>query len=105
MDELKFVLRCFGFAVLLMVLTQLKTGNVTIEHRLEASLLHTRTADFVNKVASGGVQLIRDVIVLGKSTYSDWRKPAAEAAPKEAVKSEQLSSVEETESPAEKALY
>lgn len=78
MDELKFVLRCFGFAALLLLLTQIKTGNATIEHRIEGSLMNSRTADFVNKVADGGVKLIRDSMVLAQATYADWKKPVAE---------------------------
>lgn len=76
MDELKFVLRCFIFSAAVLMLTQLKTGNVTIENRIEASLMNSRTAEFVNKVAHGGVQLIKDVVMLGKSTYQEWGKPA-----------------------------
>lgn len=78
MDEFKFVLRCFGFAALLLLLTQIRTGNATIEHRIEASLMNSRTADFVNKVADGGVKLIRDSLVLAKATYADWKKPVAD---------------------------
>ena len=119
MDELKFVLRCFGFAALLLVLTQLKTGNMTIESRIQASLLHTRTADFVNKVASGGVLLIKDAGALAKSTYQDWKKdaPAAGVVPAapvaasikettpETAKNEVPNSAEEIEPTTEQEKY
>lgn len=76
MDELKFVLRCFGFSALLLILTQLKTGGTTIEHRIEASLMNSRMSEFVNRAADGGVRLIKDGAALARSTYQDWRTQA-----------------------------
>lgn len=60
MDELKFTLRCFAFAAALLVLSQLRTGGVTLENRVQASLVNSQVADFINKAAQGGVKLIHN---------------------------------------------
>lgn len=59
MDELKFVFKCLVFSVLVLAMSQLKIENETLETRVQAELLSTGTADFVNKAAQGGAKLIR----------------------------------------------
>lgn len=60
MDEVKFVLRCFVFAAFLLLVSQLKTKNGTIESQIQAVLLSSQAAELVNKIADGGVKMIKD---------------------------------------------
>jgi signal recognition particle GTPase len=70
MDELRFVLKCFGFAALLLVLSQLKTNTGTIETDIQAALVNSKTAEFVNMAADGGVKAIRSFVSYAKETYN-----------------------------------
>ena len=70
MDEVRFVLKCFGFAALVMVLSQLKTKTGTIETDIQAALVNSKTAEFVNMAADGGVKAIRAVANYAKETYN-----------------------------------
>lgn len=73
MDELRFVLKCFVFAILFLVLTQIKTGDTTIEKQIESSLVNSKVSDFVNKVADGGVKLIKDGNHYANDYYQNWK--------------------------------
>ena len=73
MDEIKFVLKCFLFATLLLVLTQIKSGEKTIEGHIQAALINSEVANFVNKVVDGGVKMIRDGGSLAKESYLKLR--------------------------------
>ena len=77
MDELKFVLKCFVFAVLFLVLTQIRAGEKTLEGHIESGLVNSRVADVVNKVAQGGVRLINDTARSVKESYTQWSRPKA----------------------------
>ena len=70
MDEARFVLKCFGFAALLLVVSQLKTKTGTLETDIQATLVNSKTADFVNKAADGGAKAIRSIISYAKETYN-----------------------------------
>ncbi len=61
MDEARFVLKCFLFAALLVMLSQLKTKSGTIETDIQATLVSSQTADLVNRVADGGVKAVKDL--------------------------------------------
>lgn len=73
MDELKFVLRCFGFAALVLVFTQIKAGDETIESHIQATLINSKVSGFVNKVAEGGVKLIKDGSAYVAESYREWK--------------------------------
>ena len=82
MDEARFVLKCFVFSALLLVLTQLKTKTGTIESDIQAKLISSETAELVNKVADGGVKAIKDFGIYMRTKISS----SIQAAPsKEAV--------------------
>lgn len=74
MDEFKFVLRCFGFAALILVLTQIKAGESTIESHIQATLVNSKVSSFVNKVAEGGVKLIKDGSNYVAESYREWKQ-------------------------------
>lgn len=74
MDEVRFVIKCFLFSALLLVLTQLKTGGITIENQIQSSLVNSEVADFVNKTANGGVKIIKDGAQMMYESYINWKK-------------------------------
>lgn len=78
MDEARFVLKCFAFAALILVLSQLKTKSGTIETDIQAALVNSNTADFVNKAADGGVKAIRAVMNYAKEAYNKDRSKVKE---------------------------
>ena len=80
MDEVKFVLKCFIFSALLLAFTQIKTGDVTIENRIETVLINATMADFVNKAADGGAKLIKDGIDYARENYLNWRQTLMQTA-------------------------
>lgn len=73
MDELKFVCKCFVFAAILVALSQIKTNGYTIEAHVQTALSSSQTADFVNKAAYGGAQLIKDTLAVSMKKFNDWR--------------------------------
>jgi len=87
MDEARFVVKCFIFAALLVMLTQLKTKNGTIESDIQATLVSSQTASLVNKVADGGVKAIKDFggYIRTKVTASIQSAPAAKETVQEKV--------------------
>lgn len=86
MDEIKFVLKCFVFAALLLVLTQIKSGETTIEGHIEAALINSEVAGFINKVADGGVKMIKDgahyATYYATESYIKWKHTDVTASPK-----------------------
>lgn len=86
MDEARFVLKCFLFAALLIMLSQLKTKSGTIETEIQATLVNSQTASLVNKVADGGVKAIKDLgtYIRTKVTSSIQAAPSKEAVQEKA---------------------
>lgn len=72
MDEFKFVLKCFLFSCLLLTFTQLKMNGLTVEARIQNSLLNTTVADFLNQTAAGGVKLIKNISESMQQTVHRW---------------------------------
>ena len=68
MDEARFVLKCFGFAAIVLMISQIKMkSGSTIEHQIQATLVSTEMSNFVNKAADGGVKLIKDGYAYAKT--------------------------------------
>ncbi|MFN3454855.1 MAG: hypothetical protein ACK41T_07825 [Pseudobdellovibrio sp.] len=59
MDEIKFVLKCFVFACLIMVFSQSKINGDTLENKASVFLQYSSTAQWVRDAAEGGIILIR----------------------------------------------
>ena len=59
MEEFKFVLKCFLFACLIMIFSQSKIENETLESKASHFLQHSETAYFVRASAEGGVKLLQ----------------------------------------------
>ncbi len=71
MDELKFVLRCFVFACLLLMFSQVKTDGVTYESRIQNFLVNSEIAFFMQDAAAGGVKAIKKALLTSKAAISD----------------------------------
>ena len=71
MDEFKFVLRCFVFASVLMMLSQMKTEGITYEAKLENFLTQSEVAHFMQEAASGGVKAIEKALIYSKAFISE----------------------------------
>ena len=71
MDELKFVLRCFLFSCLLLMLSQVKADGVTYEARVQTFLVNSEVAFFVQDAAAGGVKAIKKVLLTSKAFISE----------------------------------
>ena len=74
MDEFKFVLRCLAFSIFLLVLTQVKTNDVSLEARIQGALINSQVSDFVNKVSQGGVKLIKNASDYTVEHYNTWKQ-------------------------------
>lgn len=93
MDEARFVLKCFLFSALLIMLSQLKTKSGTIETDIQATLVSSQTAALVNKVADGGVKGLRD---LGSYLRTKISSSIQSAPSKEAVQEKAEAAVVDT---------
>lgn len=71
MDELKFVFRCFVFACLVMMFSQVKSDGVTYEAKLEKFLIHSEVALFMQDAAAGGVKAIKKALLASKAIVSE----------------------------------
>ncbi len=72
MDEFKFVVKCFIFASLLMMFSQMKAdGGITYEARLENFLTQSEAAHFMQQAAYGGVKAINKALLVGKAFLSE----------------------------------
>lgn len=86
MDELKFVLKCFLFASALMMFSQVKSGGLTLESRVEVFLTESNTAHFLQTAAEGGAKLVAEAYQNAKAFISskighasnESRRPVAE---------------------------
>lgn len=71
MDELKFVLKCFLFASLLMIFSQVKTDGLTIESKLEVFLTESTTAHYLQTAAEGGAKALGQLYETTKAFISN----------------------------------
>jgi hypothetical protein len=58
MEEFKFVIKCFLFACLIVIFSQTKVQNVTLENKASIFLQHSELAQLIRASADGGVKLI-----------------------------------------------
>lgn len=84
MDEMKFVLKCFALAALLVAISQIKTANGTVETQIHAALVSSETSNFVNKAASGGAKALKEgwgyiQTQFAKRNATEMKKPEAQA--------------------------
>lgn len=61
MEELKFVLKCFLFTALLVVLMQVKVGGASIEAYSFHWLRKSTVSQYIQSVAAGGAMAIRNL--------------------------------------------
>ncbi len=79
MDEFKFVIRCFVFAGVLMMFSQMKTEGITYEAKIESFLTQSEVAHFMQEAAAGGVKAIEKALLVSKAFVS--KKMNQEAKP------------------------
>lgn len=85
MGEFKFVMKCFLFACVVLAGSQIRTNGLTIEARLQGTLLSSPVANFVNQAAEGGVKLFHKGSDLTKSTVNTWMSKHSYAEPETQV--------------------
>ena len=71
MDEFKFVLKCFLFASLIMIFSQVKTGGLTIESKVEIFLTDSTTAHYMQTAAQGGAKALGEMYDTTKAFISN----------------------------------
>lgn len=67
MDEFKFVFRCLAFTALLLVVSQYKWNNETLESRAQYFLVESNVAEKLRQSAAGGALFIKKS---GESAYN-----------------------------------
>ncbi|MFZ3229593.1 MAG: hypothetical protein WA160_05265 [Pseudobdellovibrio sp.] len=71
MDEFKFVAKCFVFASLLMMFSQVRTGGLTLESKVEVFLTESITARYMQTAAQGGAKAIGEFYDSAKAFVSE----------------------------------
>jgi hypothetical protein len=61
MEELKFVLKCFFFTMILIVLMQVKIGGAPIEGYCYRWLQRSTVSQYIQSVAAGGAMALRNL--------------------------------------------
>lgn len=71
MLEFKFVLKCFIFASLLMMFSQVRKDGLTIESKVEVFLTESTTAHFIQSAAEGGAKALVEFYSTARSYIDD----------------------------------
>lgn len=66
-----FVLKCLLFASLVMVFSQVKTGGVTIESKMQVFLTESSTAHYLQTAAEGGAKALSEFYQTAKSYINE----------------------------------
>lgn len=61
MEELRFVVKCLMFTMLLVVLMQVKMGGATIEARTFSWLRTSSVSQYIQAAAAGGAMALRSL--------------------------------------------
>lgn len=84
MEELKFVLKCFFFTALLVVMMQVKVGGASIEQHSFRWLQKSTVSQYVQSAAAGGAMALRNLAGSLKdgvaSSVDGFREGASEKA-------------------------
>jgi hypothetical protein len=79
MGEIKFALKCLAATALLIMLSQVKVGNSSIEDYAQNWLRSSKVAQFVQNAARGGARLIQDGFQMGTKMISKSEVPAMDS--------------------------
>ncbi len=85
MDEFKFVLKCFLFACLVLAVSQVRTSGLTIEARIQNTLLSSSVSNFLNQAAEGGVKLYNKAFDATEMTVNGWLSKHSNSEPETQV--------------------
>lgn len=84
MDELKFVLKAFLFAIVLTILLQLKVGHETLEVKSDRLMRNSTLIETINLAAQGAVDLAskaqRKATDVYRGSFGQSRTPRTPAA-------------------------
>jgi hypothetical protein len=67
MDEFKFVMKCFLFATTIVVFSQVKTNDETLENKAQIFLQDSSTAHYIQQSAEGGAKVLNQSFQTAKS--------------------------------------
>ena len=67
MDEFKFVMKCFLFATIIVLFSQMKTNDETLETRAEIFLQDSPVAHYIQQSAEGGAKVLNQTFQTAKS--------------------------------------
>lgn len=77
MDELKFVLKGFVFAVLATMLLQVSVGGETLETKSDRMLHHSSVGNFLNQTAQGAAILIKKGTQMAQGLMGQSKKESS----------------------------
>lgn len=84
MAEVKFIIKCFIFTSLLVVLMQVKVGSASIEAYTFHWLRNSTASQYVQSVAAGGAMALRNLVSSAKeaanSTINGYQAGSSEKA-------------------------
>lgn len=83
MSEMIYVTKCFLFALILMVMSQLKWGEKTIEEKSLAWLHQSQAGTYLQSVASGGALIVNKALNKARSGFQDLRTSLPEFSQRE----------------------
>lgn len=86
MEELKFVVKCFCFTMVLIVLMQVKVGNASIETHSFHWLQRSTVSQYIQSVAAGGAMALRNLGTTIKDGASSTIEGFQEGAHEKAVR-------------------
>jgi hypothetical protein len=70
LDDIKFVIKTFLLTLVVIALMQIKVGGSTIEGKAYAILAESKLTDFLNYVARGIVQLVKEAKAYSQDQFN-----------------------------------
>lgn len=71
MDEFKYVMKCFLFAALVMMFSQVESDGITWESKAEVFLTESKAAHFMQEAAAGGAKALKEAFIFSKNFISE----------------------------------
>ncbi len=86
MEELRFIIKCFVFTSLLVILTQVKVGNHSIEAYTFHWLRKSPASQYIQSAAAGGAMAMRNLAFGAKDAVASTVEGFQEGAHEKAVR-------------------
>lgn len=71
MSDFIFVVRCFIFTLLIVIMMQFKVSGISIESRVDRFLRNSEITAYLQDVSAGGIQLAQDGYYFAKNLFLD----------------------------------